>query len=230
MTEDLELLKRYATEGSEAAFAELTERHVDLVYSAALRLVNGDVHLAQDVTQQVFAEAARQAKGLVRHPALVGWLYTTSRHIALRAIRTEQRRKLREQEANSMNELLQDDSSQTDWTRLRPVLEDAMDELDEKDRHAVLLRFFQKRSLKEVGAVLNLNENAARMRVERALDQLREKLLRRGVSTTAEALAATVGLNAVGSAGGLCRHGFRRRRRWQLSGFPRLSRQRKQLL
>ena len=130
MTEDVELLGRYATEHSEAAFAELTQRHVDLVYSAALRLVNGDVHSAQDVTQQVFTEVARQAKALARHPALVGWLYTTARQMALRANRTEQRRKAREQEANTMNELLQDDSPPADWTRLRPVLEDAMHELD----------------------------------------------------------------------------------------------------
>ena len=95
MTEDSELLRRYALEGSEAAFAEVTRRHVDLVYSAALRLVKGHVHMAQDVTQQVFAELARQAKHLERHPALVGWLYTTTRLTALRVIRTEQRRKVR---------------------------------------------------------------------------------------------------------------------------------------
>ena len=200
MTEDVELLSRYATEHSEAAFAELTQRHLDLVYSAALRLVNGDVHSAQDVTQQVFTEVARQAKALARHPALVGWLYTTARQMALRANRTEQRRKAREQEANTMNELLQDDSPPADWTRLRPVLEDAMHELDEKDRHALLLRFFQNRSLKEVGAVLNLTDNAARMRVERALDKLREKLARHGISTTAEALGTAVAVNAVQAA------------------------------
>ena len=84
MSEDLELLSRYASEQSEAAFAEFTRRNVDLVYSAALRLVRGDVHSAQDVTQQVFIEVARQAKRLTRHPALVGWLYTTTRLMALR--------------------------------------------------------------------------------------------------------------------------------------------------
>ena len=78
MTQDAELLRRYSAEGSEADFADLTRRHVDLVYSAALRLVQGDVHSAQDVTQQVFTEVARQANRLARHPALVGWLYTTT--------------------------------------------------------------------------------------------------------------------------------------------------------
>jgi RNA polymerase sigma factor (sigma-70 family) len=200
MTEDAELLGRYATDQSEDAFAELTRRHVDLVYSAALRLVSGDVHSAQDVTQQVFTEVARQAKRLARHPALVGWLYTTTRQMALRVNRTEQRRQAREQEANMMNQLLHDDTPPTDWNRLRPVIEDAMHELDDKDRHAVLLRYFQNKTLNEVGAALNLTENAARMRVDRALDKLREKLARHGITTTTAALAAVVTANAVQAA------------------------------
>jgi RNA polymerase sigma factor (sigma-70 family) len=200
MTEDAALLSRYAADQSEAAFAELTQRHVDLVYSAALRLVNGDVHSAQDVTQQVFAEVARQAKRLARHPVFVGWLYTTTRQMALRMNRTDQRRQAREQEATMMNQLLHDDSPPADWNQLRPVLEDVMHELDDKDRHAVLLRFFQNKSLNEVGAALNLTENAARMRVDRALDKLRGKLARHGITTTAASLAAVVAANAVQAA------------------------------
>ena len=199
MTEDGELLGRYAADQSEEAFAELTRRHVDLVYSAALRMVNGDVGSAQDVTQLVFTEAARQAKELARHPALVGWFYTTTRLMALRANRTDQRRRAREQKAHIMNELLHEDNA-PDWNELRPVIEEAMHELEEKDRHAVLLRYFQNRSLREVGTALDLTENAARMRVERALDKLRGRLARRGVTTTAAALAAVVGANAVQAA------------------------------
>src|SRR5512143_4061409 len=129
MPEDAELLCRYATEQSETAFAELIRRHVDLVYSAALRLLNGDVHRAQDVTQQVFAELARQAKRLMRHPALAGWLYTTTRRIAMRTIRTEHRCAAREREAHTMNELLREPAAESDWNQLRPVLDDAMHEL-----------------------------------------------------------------------------------------------------
>jgi RNA polymerase sigma factor (sigma-70 family) len=200
MTEDAELLSRYATGQSEAAFTELTRRHVDLVHSAALRLMNGDLHAAQDVTQQVFTEVARQAKRLARHPALVGWLYTTTRLMALRMNRTEQRRQAREQEANMMNQLLHDDTPPVDWNRLRPVIEDVMHELDDGDRHAVLLRYFQNKTLNEVGAALNLTENAARMRVDRALDKLRGKLARHGITTTAAALAAVMAANAVQAA------------------------------
>ncbi len=197
MNEDAELLRQYATDRSEAAFTELIRRQVDLVYSAALRLMNGDVHRAQDVTQQVFSELARQAKRLTRHPALAGWLYTTTRLMALRATRTEQRRTAREQEAHAMNELLREPGPQQDWKHLGPVLEDAMHELGEKDRLAVLLRFFQNKSLKEVGLALGLSENAARMRVERALDKLRAQLARKGVTSTAAALAALLAGNAV---------------------------------
>jgi RNA polymerase sigma factor (sigma-70 family) len=200
MTADAELLSRYADGQSESDFTELTGRHVDLVHSAALRLMNGDQHAAQDVTQQVFTEVARQAKRLSRHPALVGWLYTTTRQMALRMQRTGQRRQAREQEATMMNQLLHDDSPPVDWNRLRPVIEDAMHELDDQDRHAVLLRYFQNKSHDEVGAALNLTENAARMRVDRALDKLRGKLARHGITTSAAALAAVMAANAVQAA------------------------------
>jgi RNA polymerase sigma factor (sigma-70 family) len=200
MTEDAELLSRYAAEQAETAFAELTRRHVDLVHSAALRLMNGDVHAAQDVTQQVFTEVARQAKRLARHPALVGWLYTTTRQLASRMNRTEQRRQAREQEVHMMNQLLHDDSPAVDWNRLRPVIEGAMHELNDRDRHAVLLRYFQNKSHLEVAAALNLTESAARMCVGRALDKLRGKLARHGITTTAAALAAVITTNAVQAA------------------------------
>jgi RNA polymerase sigma factor (sigma-70 family) len=200
MSEDAQLLRRYATERSEAAFAELIRRHVDLVYSAALRLVNGDVHSAQDLTQQVFAELARQAKPLARHPTLVGWFYTTTRQMAWHAIRSEQRRAAREKTAHTMNELLRQPAAEPDWEHLRPVLDDAMHELNHADRLAVLLRFFKNKSLREVGLALGLTENAARMRVERALDKLRLCLARKGVTSTAAALALALSGNAVSSA------------------------------
>jgi RNA polymerase sigma factor (sigma-70 family) len=200
MSEDALLLRRYTAEHSEAAFAELTRRHVDLVYSAALRLVNGDAHGAQDLTQQVFSELARQAKPLARHPALAGWLYTTTRQLAWRSIRSNQRRAVREQMAHTMNELLRQPAAEPDWEHLRPVLDDAMHELNHADRVAVLHRFFKNKSLREVGLELGLTENAARMRVERALDKLRLALVRKGVTSTAAALALALSGHAVHSA------------------------------
>lgn len=200
MKQDAELLRCYAADRSEAAMTELIGRHVDLVYSAALRVVNGDTHRAEDVTQQVLVELAREAKALAEHPALIGWLYTTTRRMALRAIRTEQRRQRREQEAHLMNEILGQQGADPGWNHIRPVLEEAMHELDENERVAVLLRFFKNRSLKEIGLELGLSDNTARMRVTRALEKLRLTLQRRGIATSAAALSVTLLANAVQAA------------------------------
>src|SRR3954463_2765896 len=115
MTPDNELLRRYAETNSEDAFAELIQRHLVLVYSAALRQVNGDAHLAQDVAQTVFADLARKASSLSNRPVLAGWLYTSAQLAAAKAVRTERRRQTREIEAHLMQELLQDSSSGLDW-------------------------------------------------------------------------------------------------------------------
>lgn len=199
-TENSELLRRYVADRSESAFATLVDRHLGLVYSAALRQVSGDAHAAQDVTQAVFCDLARQAPRLTRHPSLTGWLYTSTRYLAAKARRTEQRRRAREQQAHAMNQLLQTGNLDPAWQELRPVLDDAMHELNAADREAVLLRYFEKRPLAEVGARLGLTENAARMRVERAVDKLRAVLAKRGVTSTAAALAASLAQHTVGAA------------------------------
>lgn len=197
---DAELLELYASGRSEDAFAELVRRHVDLVYSAALRQVGEDAAAASDVTQAVFVELARQARRLVRHPSLNGWLYTAARRTALRHVRTEVRRRSREQAAQEMKEMETEPGVEADWARILPVLDEAMHELGETDRHAVLLRHFERRPLAEVGARLGLGENAARMRVDRALGKLRRHLARRGVTSTTTALATVLAGEAVGSA------------------------------
>src|SRR5678816_1650461 len=168
---DGELLGRYVRDQSDDAFAELVRRHLNLVYSAALRQVDGDAHTAEDIAQRVFTELARQARRLQEHPTLAGWLHTTTRQIAGHHRRSGQRRARREQEAYAMQE--QNPTSETDeWRQLRPVLDEAMQELPESDRLALLLRFFEGQELRRVGEVLGLTENAARMRVQRALEKL----------------------------------------------------------
>jgi len=197
MNTDVELLRRYADDRSEAAFAELVARHVNLVYSAALRQVAGDSHLAQDVTQLVFIDLARKAARLTRHPSLTGWLYTSVRYAAATARRSDQRRQQREQEAHTMDELRQDPQTDTDWELLKPVLDEGMHALRDKDRHAILLRFFENKPLAEVGQAVGLNENATRKRVDRAVDKLRDFLGRRGVHLSAAVLAGTLSSHAV---------------------------------
>ncbi|HUR58362.1 MAG TPA: sigma-70 family RNA polymerase sigma factor [Opitutaceae bacterium] len=200
MLTDAELLRRYAEDKSDAAFADLVARHVDLVYSAALRQVGGDTHRAQDIVQVVFTTLARKAASLTRHPVLAGWLYTATQHAAAKTIRSEARRRAREQEAHVMQEILSSDGGVTDWQRVRPVLDDAMRELGERDREAVLLRFFAHRPFAEIGAALNVSEDGARMRVERALDKLHALLGRRGVTSTSGALAVALAAQAVSAA------------------------------
>ncbi len=200
MQSDGELLRRYAETRSEEAFAELVRRHLDLVYSAALRQVNGDAHLAQDVAQTVFADLARKAEALSGRAVLTGWLYTSTHFAAAKAVRSERRRQAHEQEAYAMRELLSDPAPGPDWDHVRPILDAVMHELNEDDREAVLLRYFERRQHAEIGAKLGVSENTARMRVERALEKLRAQLARRGVTTAATALSAALSAHAVQTA------------------------------
>ena len=197
---DGELLRSYARDRSESSFEELVRRHIDLVYAAALRQVNGDTHQAGDVTQSVFTDPARKAAKLAGHPSLAGWLYTSTRFLAANARRAELRRHVREQEAHAMNAILQSHDPEPDWTQVRPLLDEAMHTLDEPDREAVLLRHFEGRSYAEIGNQLGLTEGAARMRVERSLDKLQAALAKHGVTSTAVALAALLAVNAAAAA------------------------------
>ena len=189
MNDDAALLRRYATERSEEDFTELVRRHLHLVYFAALRRLGGDAPGAEDVTQQVFTVLARNASSLAQHAALTGWLHTTTRNLALKARRADQRRQVHEQEAQIMQELSLGSTPEADWERLRPVFDDTLDDLDDGDRQAILLRFFSGRPFREIGAALRGTDDAARMRVDRALDKLRALLVRRGITSTNAAWA-----------------------------------------
>ena len=200
MTEDAELLRRYVETRSEEAFAELVRRHVNLVYSAAMRQVGGDAHLAEDITQGVFGDFARKASSLSIRTSLAGWLYTSAHFAAAKSVRGEQRRRAREQEAQIMQETNANIGIEPRWEQLRPVLDDAMHELPEPDRDVVLQRYFEGKPFLQIGAKLGLTENAARMRVERALEKLRTSLASRGIASTSAALASVLGAQAVSAA------------------------------
>ncbi|MEY4326860.1 MAG: hypothetical protein RIS24_3031, partial [Verrucomicrobiota bacterium] len=199
MSEETELLRRYAEDRSEAAFEEVVRRHLNLVHSAALRQVCGNPAAAADIAQAVFTDAC-QANRLTRHPALVGWLYTTTHRMAARYVRDETRRRRREHEAHAMQETHRSTDLEADWNRLAPVLDEAMHELAETDRNALLLRHFLQRPYAEVGVQLGLSDNAARMRVDRALERLRKHLARRGITSTASAVVLALNGPAVAAA------------------------------
>ena len=197
---DSALLHRYAEEHDQQAFAEIVRRHLDGVYSPALRRVGGDVQLAEDVAQQVFVALARKASAVARTGALTGWLFTATRHEAANVVRSERRRKAREREAHTMHDVLGLAAGDADWSRVAPVLDAAIDELGETDRGAVLARFVERQTFGEMGAALRISEDAARMRVERALEKLRVVLTRRGVVSTSAALGVALANNAVAAA------------------------------
>ena len=190
---DLDLLQDYARSGSQSAFTRLVERHLPLVWSTARRQV-GDAHLAEDIAQQVFSLLAQKAANLSAEVILSGWLYRTTTHLAARALRGEQRRVNREQEAVlAMN----DQHADSIWPRIEPHLDAAMSALDERDRDAIVLRYFENKSLKEVGAALGTNDDAAQKRLSRAVEKLRQSFAQHGQTVTTGSLIAAMGTGAI---------------------------------
>ncbi len=186
--DDWQHLQDYAFRDSDAAFTQLVEHHLGLVHSAALRQVQ-DPALAADVTQAVFLLLARKARSFPRDVVLAGWLFRTTRFVASRALRAEHRRQRREQEAYAMQQSNPPDDS---WNRLAPELDEGLARLGAADRDALLLRFGEGRNHREVGLALGLNEEAAKKRVNRALDRLRGFFLSRGFTLTAVALGSVL--------------------------------------
>jgi len=192
----MQLLARYARGDAEEAFAEIVSRHADLVHSAALRQVRSP-DLAKEVAQTVFIDLARKARQLPPDTVLVGWLYEVTRRRAIDVVRREVRRRGREQialELQSMN------ATTEEWTRIEPLLDEAMGALDETDRLAVLLRYFQNKPLSDVGQALGVTDDAAQKRVSRAVEQLRRFFSRRGITVGAGGLVTALSVNSVVAA------------------------------
>ncbi|MGO8930573.1 MAG: RNA polymerase sigma factor [Limisphaerales bacterium] len=195
---DQRLLSEYSENHAEGAFGELVRRHVDLVYSAALRMVR-DAQLAEDVTQGVFLALAQSAGQLKQRPVLSGWLHRTTQNLAANSVRSDVRRRAREQEAAAMNDLLSTEPGAA-WEDLAPHLDAALGELSEPDRDALLLRYFERKSAREMAQTLGTSEEAAQKRVSRAVERLRELLAKRGVTAGASGLVALLSANAVQAA------------------------------
>lgn len=193
---DFDLLRQYARENSQPAFAALVERHLALVYTAALRQVRSPA-LAEDVAQSVFTDLARRAANIGAQRPLAAWLYAVTRRTAIDALRRESRRLARETAAAEIAAMK---TPSPTWAKVEDAIDEAMAALNETDRTAVVLRFFQNHSLREVGEALGVSDDTAQKRVSRALERLRTLLGRRGVAVTAAGLATDLSAQAVHAA------------------------------
>jgi len=194
---DATLLREYADRQSDEAFATLVTRHVNLVYSVALRRV-GDEHAAEEITQAVFIILARKAPQLRHENALSSWLFQATRLTARNFVRSEIRRQRREQEAYMQSVL--DESGVEVWPRIAPLLDEAVASLGETDRRAIVLRYYEGRNLRDVGTALGTSESAAEKRISRAVERLKRFFFRRGVTVTAAVITGAVLANSVQAA------------------------------
>ncbi|MGZ5545379.1 MAG: TIGR03435 family protein [Limisphaerales bacterium] len=198
MVDDMDLVMRFVRSNAQDAFKELVSRHINLVYSSALRQV-GDAHLAQDVTQAVFIIFARKAATLGPSTVVSAWLYRTTRFAAADLLKQRRRREHREHEAY-MQLTTEPTALDQTWIEIAPNLDEAMASLSESDRRAVLLRFFESKSFHEVAHALGLEERAAQKRVTRAVEKLRVFFSKRGLATTTAILAGAISANSVHAA------------------------------
>ena len=183
---DGELLARFAASPpDQTAFEELVRRHIDWLYAAALRITRNPAY-AEDVTQAVLWSLARKARSLSHRQYVGGWLHEATRYAATTLLRSERRRKERERMAIPHTPYSEEELA---WAALQPRIDQAIARLPAPDRNAILLRFMQRKSHEEIGALLGITPEAARKRVTRALERLREKI---GAKRSAAAMGATL--------------------------------------
>lgn len=192
MDDDKTLLTKFVRNQSQTAFETLVTRYTSLVYNSAHRRVGAD-H-AQDITQAVFIILANKADSLCMRNSLniAGWLFTTTRYASLQAIRSETRRRVREDNATTEKTIMSEATEDTLWKDISPEIDAAIDTLNAKDRNAIVLRFFKQASHSEIGRALGVCENTANRRVDRAVKKLTAYFRKRGQLITGTTLTTLV--------------------------------------
>jgi RNA polymerase sigma factor (sigma-70 family) len=200
MTNEHHLLHEYSSTGSQELFRRLVDRYIDLVYTAAKRQVH-DAHLAEDVTQAVFLLLARKAGSVPRDRPLSGWLHRTACYLAANARRADASRRFHEHKASQVNaELKNIDTNVQEWQQLSPLLDEGLSRLKPEDRDVILLKFFDRKTHREIGDVAGVSEEAAAKRVQRAIERLREYFRARGVTSSCAVITTYLGARAVEAA------------------------------
>lgn len=192
---DLQLLAEFVHADSQEAFTTLVRRHLNLVHSVARRH-SSDRQICDDITQAVFILLARKASSLATGIVLPGWLYTAATLTAANVQRSETRRLRREKEA-FMQSPSDAEPEHDVWQELKPHLDRAMGELRGEDRDLLILRFFENKSLQQLGCELGIEERAAQKRVQRSIERLRRNLGRHGVTAGVGGLLEAISANAV---------------------------------
>ncbi len=187
---DADLLRQFVG-GSEPAFRELVRRHLGMVHATARRILASVPHLTDDVTQTVFTDLARRASALPSGVILAGWLHRHACYVALNTARAERRRRARERTSMEIISVNENSGRDAHWAQLAPVLDDALNHLDDQDRDAIVLRYLEQHNLRTVGLALGINDDTAQKRVSRALEKLRRILLRSGLSISSASALAT---------------------------------------
>jgi RNA polymerase sigma factor (sigma-70 family) len=201
--EDFELLRDFARGGEEPAFAALVRRHLDLVFATALRKVD-DPGVAEEVAQNVFVALARKAWTFAPDDSLPAWLYRTTLLEAKEWWRGELRRRRREQTAAELGTTMKTPDEQPALRALVPLLDEGLLSLREKERTALLLRFYENQPWREVGSALGVSEDAAQKRVGASLEKLVGFFQRRGFKTaTTLSMAAALRHTAVSAPAGV---------------------------
>lgn len=184
--DDFTLLHRFRSDRSDEAFRELVRRHSGPVHAAARRYAGGKESLAEEIAQAVFIEFSRKAPGLTPETVIGGWLQRCVRYKAKEALRAEARRLHRETAAAR---LAPDPGIPPSRVDLTADLDEALDALPGRDRLPLVMRYYEGRSLKEIGEILGISGDAAQKRIQRSLERLRTELAHRGMTGGSASLA-----------------------------------------